>query len=74
MTKTLAELFRLPVAERAEIAAALWESVAGSPESTGLPLTPEQRAELERRLAEHERDPDSALDWEIVRRRLLHEV
>lgn len=34
-------------------------------------LTPEQRAELDRRLAEHIADPASAIPWDEVRRKLL---
>ncbi|TMJ04977.1 MAG: addiction module protein [Alphaproteobacteria bacterium] len=30
----------------------------------------EQKAELDRRIAEHERDPGSAIPWEVVRERL----
>lgn len=33
-------------------------------------LTTEQRAELDRRMAEHERDPSSSIPWEVVRARL----
>jgi len=66
------DIFRLPVAERMEIAEALWNSIIDSPEAaTVLELTTEQRAELHRRLEEHERDPSSAVPWEEVRRKLL---
>jgi putative addiction module component (TIGR02574 family) len=34
------------------------------------PLTPEQKAEIERRLEAHRRDPSSAIPWEEVRARL----
>ena len=33
-------------------------------------LTDELRAELDRRIAEHDADPDSAIPWEVVRERL----
>jgi putative addiction module component (TIGR02574 family) len=32
------------------------------------PLTAAQREEIERRLAEHERDPGRAIRWEVVRK------
>ena len=35
------------------------------------PLTPEQKDELDRRYAEHLRNPGSALGWEDVKARLL---
>jgi putative addiction module component (TIGR02574 family) len=34
-------------------------------------LTDEQRAEIDRRLAEHDRDPGSAIPWEEGRARLF---
>ena len=73
MTKTLEDLLKLPAAERAEIAITLWDSVAESADANVLPLTPEQRVELDRRIAEHDHDPGSAILWEEARRRLLRE-
>jgi len=35
------------------------------------PLTAEERAEIDRRLAEHERNPDAAVPWEQVHARLI---
>lgn len=70
MTKTLEDLLKLPPAERAEIAVTLWDSVAESADANVLPLSAEQRVELDRRQAEHERDPDSAIPWDQALRRL----
>jgi putative addiction module component (TIGR02574 family) len=36
-------------------------------------LTAEQREEIDRRLTEHDRDPDSAIPWEEVRARLYRQ-
>ncbi|MGH2608974.1 MAG: addiction module protein [Tepidiformaceae bacterium] len=67
----LEELLKLPPDERIDLAMALWDSVENSPEIDALfPLTDAQRAELERRLAEHERNPSSGIPWEEVQRRL----
>jgi len=55
----------LTPAERIELIEQLWESFLEEPES--LPVTEEQRAELRRRLSEHERDPDAAKPWPEVR-------
>jgi putative addiction module component (TIGR02574 family) len=63
----LQELMRLPAAERVEIALELWDSVE---ERDLPPLTPEQMEEIDRRIAEHERDPSRAIPWEEVRDRL----
>ena len=63
------ELLKLSPAERIQLAEDLWDSVAAQPES--LPaLSDDQRREIERRVAEHTRDPSSALTWEEVRARL----
>ncbi|MGH3086121.1 MAG: addiction module protein [Rubrobacteraceae bacterium] len=62
------ELLKLSVPERIQRAEDRWDSIAAEPEA--LPLTDTQRAETERRLAEHDRDPASALPWEEVRERL----
>jgi putative addiction module component (TIGR02574 family) len=61
------ELMKLSPAERIQLAQDLWDSIA---EEEMLPLTPEQIEEIERRLAEHEKDPGSAIPWEEVRARL----
>jgi putative addiction module component (TIGR02574 family) len=65
----LAELLELSPAERIQLAEDLWDSVAASPES--MPgLTATQIEEIERRLAEHTRNPATAVPWEEVRVRL----
>jgi putative addiction module component (TIGR02574 family) len=69
---SLSELLKLPPAERVEIALALWDSLEDGEVDALLPLTEEQKAELDRRLAEHQRDPGSAIPWEQVRRDLLN--
>ena len=71
MQNTLSELLKLPPGERAERAMALWESLSDREREAELALTPDQEAELDRRLAEHLADPGSAIPWEEVRRRLL---
>ena len=71
MTKPqLDELLKLPVSERIDLAMALWDSIAEPELQDQLPLTEGQKAELDRRLAEHDRDPSRAIPWEEVERRL----
>lgn len=67
-TIPFSELLKLSPAERIQLAQDLWDSITEEPEA--LPLTDKQRQELDRRLAEHERDPSSALSWEEARARL----
>ena len=67
----LSELLKLSADDRAELAMALWESLSGDERETALEPTAEQRAELDRRWAEHLRNPGSAVPWSEVRRKLL---
>ena len=59
------------VPERVDIAMALWDSLTPAEQEAEFDLTPEQLAELDRRLAEHIADPASAIPWDEVRRKLL---
>jgi putative addiction module component (TIGR02574 family) len=56
---------RLPVEERLALVEDIWDSIAA--DSAALPLTDAQRAELDRRLGEHETNPDDVVPWEEVR-------
>lgn len=69
-SRKLAELLKLPVDERADLAMALWESLDESQQESELALTPEQAAELDRRLADHLANPGSGIPWETVHHRL----
>jgi putative addiction module component (TIGR02574 family) len=62
-----AELMELTPDERIELVHDLWDSIA--PEELP-PLTADQMDELDRRLAEHQRDPTTAITWEEVKARL----
>jgi putative addiction module component (TIGR02574 family) len=67
----LAQLLKLPAGDRADLAMALWESLTEAEREGALTLTDDQRAELDRRWAEHVANPDSAVPWSEVRRKLL---
>ncbi len=70
LSKTLAALLKLPAKDRVELAMALWESLTDAEREAEFALTPEQEAELDRRLEEHLANPGSAIPWEEVRRKL----
>jgi putative addiction module component (TIGR02574 family) len=70
LRETLTKLLKLPATERVDIAMALWDSLTPAEQEAEFDLTVEQRAELDRRLAEHVADPTSAIPWEEVRRKL----
>ena len=63
-----AELMELTLEERVELVHELWDSIELTEQPT---LTQDQKDEIDRRYAEHLRDPSSALRWEDVRARLL---
>ena len=67
----LSQLLKLPARDRADLAIALWESLSDSEREGAFDLTDEQRAELDRRWAEHIENPSSAIPWAEVRRKLL---
>ena len=61
LEQTLAELSLLPVSDRLRVVESLWESI---PADAPVAIPPEQRAELDRRIAAHERNPDELLTWD----------
>ena len=67
----LEELLKLPSGDRADLAMALWDSLSEDERETELTVTDAQRAELDRRWAEHLADPESAVPWVEVRGKLL---
>ncbi len=56
---------RLGIEERLILVEELWDSIAA--DSAAVPLTEAQRAELDRRIAEHEANPDDVVPWEEVK-------
>lgn len=55
--------------ERLRLVEEIWDSIAEVPEDVS--LTPEQRAELERRLEAYERNPEAGIPWDEVKAKLL---
>ena len=56
---------KLSIEERLALVEELWDSIADS--DAGLPLTDSQQAELDRRLAEHDAQPDDVVPWDQVK-------
>ncbi len=63
MTDLRSQLASLSVVEKVELLDAVWESL----ESEALPLTEAQRAELDARIARHEKNPSDVVPWAKVR-------
>jgi putative addiction module component (TIGR02574 family) len=69
MTRALLnEAAKLSVSERIELAEAIWDTVP--PNLDAIPFPESHRAELERRLADLDENPDAGSPWEDVRARL----
>jgi putative addiction module component (TIGR02574 family) len=69
-SSSLTELLKLPAGDRAELAMTLWESLTDAERQGELPLSDADRAELDRRWAEHLKNPNSAIPWAEVRAKL----
>jgi putative addiction module component (TIGR02574 family) len=65
---TTADLLELSVSERIQLVEDLWDSIVAVPES--IPLTEEQKQELDRRLDAYHQNPDAGSPWELVRERM----
>jgi len=64
----LADILQLTLPERIQLVEDIWDSIAEAHEA--VPVTEAQRAELDRRLSEHRRDPQAGLPWAEVRQHL----
>ena len=66
----LTELLKLPAGDRADLAMSLWESLSDLEREGRCDLSESERAELDRRWAEHLASPESAIYWSVVRSKL----
>jgi len=65
------EIRSMPITERIYLVEQIWDSIV---EDEGqFQLTDAQKAELDRRIAAHQADPDRGLPWEVVKKRILGE-
>jgi len=69
MGTSLEELKQLPVSERIQLVEDLWDSIAV--EKSPLGLSPQQIAELDRRLDALEENPGHGTPWSAVREKIL---
>ena len=70
MNAQLAPILGLSVSERLEIMNVIWESIAN--EHAGLPVPDWQIAEVERRSAEMDANPNLGIPWEEVKKSVLN--
>lgn len=61
------DLLALPIAERVELVARIWDSIA---EDAAIGLTEANRLILEQRLSAHQKDPNQGVSWETFKGQL----
>jgi putative addiction module component (TIGR02574 family) len=66
----VSRILAMPVAERIRLVEMIWDSIAAVPES--LPISAELGAELDRRFANFEANPEAGTPWEEVRAQIAH--
>ena len=65
----ISKIFELSVTQRILIVQEIWDSVAKNPES--IPLTEEQKKELDKRLAAYLKTPGQGKSWLEVKNSIL---
>jgi putative addiction module component (TIGR02574 family) len=63
------EVSRLTAAEKLLLVSELWDDLAAHP--ADVPVSPEQIAELDRRMEEYHRDPSQVTSWTAIQQRIL---
>jgi len=62
------DILDLSVSEKIQLVQDIWDSIAQVPES--VPLTNEEKTELDRRLNAYHKDPNAGSPWLLVRERI----
>lgn len=63
------EIQRLSASQKLALVSELWDDLAAHPEK--VPVTPEQIAELDRRMEAYRKDPTQVTTWEAIKARVL---
>lgn len=66
----LSTIKALSVPDRILVVEEIWDTIADEHDS--IPLTPAQRAELDRRLEDLEKFPEEGSSWDDVEARIIH--
>ncbi|MFT5425772.1 MAG: putative addiction module component (TIGR02574 family) [Gammaproteobacteria bacterium] len=70
MKPAIAETLELPISERIEIVAEIWESIVKNPDE--IEIGKSTRELLRKRLSEHKGDPEDGSPWEEVKGKILN--
>lgn len=63
---------RLGIEEKLSLVEEIWDSIAA--DSANVPLTEAQRRELDRRIADHEANPDEVVSWSEAKASILNRL
>lgn len=63
------DLRQLSPSDKLSLVTELWDDLASQPDE--IPVTPEQIAELDRRMASYRKDPTQVTTWEAIKSRIL---
>lgn len=63
------DLRQLSPADKLSLVTELWDDLASHPDE--VPVTPEQIAELDRRMAAYRKDPTQVTTWEAIKARIM---
>jgi putative addiction module component (TIGR02574 family) len=66
---TVEDTLQMSVQERIQLAQDIWDSITADPNA--VPVSEAERQEIQRRLEAHERDPDSTIPWDEVKKQIL---
>jgi putative addiction module component (TIGR02574 family) len=69
MNTRVADILELSVAERIQIVEDIWDSISQNPDQ--LPVSEAEKLELDKRLANYEKNPDEGVEWETLKKNLL---
>ena len=69
MIEKIPELRTLSASDKLTLVTELWDDLASKPDD--IPITPEQIAEVDRRLEEYSQNPGLGSSWEEVKARIL---
>ena len=69
MLERYPDLQSLSPSEKLTLVTELWDELAAHPAS--IPVTPEQLAELDRRMEDYRKDPTKVTTWEAIQQRVL---
>lgn len=65
----LEQALKLPIPERIKLVDEIWDSINASPEAVD--ITPEQKAELGRRLEDYRANPGGNYSWDEIKAETL---